>query len=186
MLDDSLSRLFSAASFPRLILGGDFNCGGIDWSCDHQYGHSLNACEQALLEVSDKCGLSQHVHSPTRPSSGRLLDLVFASHPTVIQACHVVHGISDHDAVLFEINMSPKCPLKPPRKILQYHKGDFDGLRSHLSSFATTYLESDPVNRSVVENWNIIAEGIKEAIDNYIPHKMSKAKHHLPWVSPAI
>ena len=122
----------------------------------HVIGQPLNACEQALLEVSDKYGLSQHVHSPTRPSSGRLLDLVFAAHPTVIQACHVVPGISDHDAVLFEVNMSPTCPPKP-RKILQFHKADFDGLRSHLSSFATTYLDSDPVNRSVDENWNIIA-----------------------------
>ena len=109
----------------------------------HVIGQPLNACEQALLEVSDKYGLSQHVHSPTRPSSGRLLDLVFAAHPTVIQACHVVPGISDHDAVLFEVNVSPTCPPKP-RKI-------------HLSSFATTYLDSDPVNRSVDENWNIIA-----------------------------
>ena len=55
-----------------------------------------------------------------------------------------------------------------------------------LDSFVTTYLESDHVNRSVDDNRNIIAEGIKEAIDNYIPHKMSKAKRHLPWVSPAI
>ena len=78
MLDDSLSRLFSAASFTRLILRGDFNCSGIDWSCDHQYGHSINACKQALLEVSDKYGLSQHVYSPTRPSSGQLLHLVFS------------------------------------------------------------------------------------------------------------
>ena len=69
---------------------------------------------------------------------------------------------------------------------MQYHKADFDGLRSHLSSFVTTYLQSDQVNRSVNENWNIIAEGIKEAIDNYIPLKTSKAKRHLPWVSPAI
>ena len=75
---------------------------------------------------------------------------------------------------------------KPQRKTLQYQKADFDGLRSHLFSFVTTYLESDPVNRSVDENWNIIADGIKEAIDNYIPHKMSKAKCHLLWVSPAI
>ena len=95
-------------------------------------------------------------------------------------------GIRDHDAILFEVNMSPKCPPKPPRKILQYHKADFDGLRSHLSSFANAYLDSDPVNRPVDKNWNIIAEGIKEAIDNYIPHNMSKAKHHLPWASPAI
>ena len=42
--------------------------------------------------------------SPIRPG--------FSSHPTVIQACHVVPGISDHDAVLFEVNMSPKCPPK--------------------------------------------------------------------------
>ena len=73
---------------------------------------------------------------------------------------------------------------KPPPIILQCHKADFDGLRSHLSSFATMHLDSKPINRSVDENWNIIAEGIKEAIDNYIPHKMSKAKRHLLWVRP--
>ena len=49
-------------------------------------------------------------------------------------------GISDHDAVLFEVNMSPRCPPKPPRKILQYHKADFDGLRSHLSSIVLHYV----------------------------------------------
>ena len=48
------------------------------------------------------------------------------------------------------------------------------------------YLKSDHVNRSVDDNWNIIEESIKEAIDNYIPQKMSKTKCHLPWVSPAI
>ena len=64
------------------------------------------------------------------------------------------------------------CPVapKPPRKRVQYHKAEFDGLRSHVSSFANTYLDSDPVNRSIDKNWNIIVEGIKEAIDNYIPH----------------
>lgn len=43
LLDDFLSKLFSSASFPRLILGGDFNCSGIDWSCDWPTPQCLRA-----------------------------------------------------------------------------------------------------------------------------------------------
>ena len=67
------------------------------------------------------------------------------SHPGL--SGHVVPGISDHDAVLLEVNMSPRCPPKPPRKILQYHKADFDGLRSHLFSFVTTFHHFRWLNR---------------------------------------
>jgi len=182
-----LSSLFSAASFPRLILGGDFNCSGFDWSCDHQYGNCLDACEQALLEVSVKYGLSQHVHSTSLPSSGRLLDQWFLPH--ILQ--------SSRPAMLCLVlaTMTLYClKLTCLLGVLRNPHGKYCSItklilmacmRSYLSLFVSTYRESYHVHRSVDDNWNIIAEGIKEAI-NYIPHKMSKAKRYLPWVSPAI
>ena len=53
----------------------------------------LQACDQVLLDLSDKYGLTQHVSSPTRPSSGRTLGLVFSSYPGIIQACHVTCAV---------------------------------------------------------------------------------------------
>ena len=53
-------------------------------------------------------------------------------------------------------------------------------------SFSKQYLASDPGENSVEENWHKISKTIHEAMDKYIPHKQSKAKRHLPWVSPPV
>ncbi|XP_048586171.1 uncharacterized protein LOC125568296 [Nematostella vectensis] len=128
--------------------------------------------------------LSQHVKAPTRKNN--YLDLVFSSNPGLIQACHVTNGLSDHEgAVLFEVDTSPKYTPKAPHKIYQYHKADYDGLRSYLSTFGTDYMASFLL-RFVDENWAALFEGLKDALDKFVPHKMSKGKRHLPWVSPAI
>ena len=36
------------------------------------------------------------------------------------------------------------------------------------------------------DNWSYISQRILEATDNFIPHKMSKGKRHLPWVSSSV
>ena len=168
-------------------IAGDYNCGGIDWhNLDLRKEIPAQPCDRDLLDLTDKYGLTQHVKSPTRPSSGRTLDLVFSSNPNTVQAHHVTPGISDHDAILFEVDLSPKYTPKPPRKVYQFHKADYDGLRFHLPSFSNQYLTSDPGKRSVEENWHKISETIHEAMDKYIPHRMSKAKRHLPWVSASV
>ena len=181
-LDDSLSKLFNTRSnYPNLVLGGDFNCGNIDWSSlELQSDINSFACDRALLEIAEKYSLNQHVKTATRPTSGRTLDLVFSTNSSLIQACHTTHGISDHDAILFEVDVTPKPATKPPRKVFQFHKGNYDGLCTRMASFADEYLGSCPGNRSVDENWARISDTIKTAIDQFIPSKMTKAKRHVP------
>ena len=91
-----------------------------------------------------------------------------------------------NDAILFEVDVSPKFAPKPPTRVYQFHKGDYEGLRAHLSSFRDRYLASSPEGRPVEENWSIISASIKESINKFIPSKMTKSKRHLPWISPAI
>ena len=168
-------------------MAGNYNCGGTDWhNLDLHKEIPAQPCDRDLLELTNKYGLTQHIKSPTRPSSGRTLDLVFSSNPNYVQAHHVIPGISDHDAILFEVDLSPKYTPKPPRKVYQFHKADYDGLRSQMSFFSKQYLASDPGENSVEENWHKISKTIHEAMDKYIPHKQSKAKRHLPWVSPPV
>ena len=185
LLDDHLSKLYSHSKFPQLILCGDFNCGGVDWpNLGLRHDITTHNCDSVILDVATKYGLTQHVKWPTRKD--RILDLAFSSQPNTIQACHVIPGMSDHEAVLFEVDMAPKYTPKRPYKIYQYHKGDISGLRNSLCSFASDYLASKPERNAVEDNWNLIAKNILEATDKYIPHKMSKQKRHLPWVSPSV
>ena len=114
LLDDVLGKLCNNRSgFPHAILGDDFNCGAIDWySADPFSEIPAHACDHALLEIADKFGITQHVMSPTRPASGRTLDLVFSTVGSLIQVCHFIPGISDHDAILFEVDARPKICAK--------------------------------------------------------------------------
>ena len=57
LLDDVLSRTYSPNPPPPVIFTGDFNCGGIDWSTRNLTPHIAQACDQALLDLSDKYGV---------------------------------------------------------------------------------------------------------------------------------
>ena len=114
--------------------------------------------------------------SPTRPASARTLDPFFSSNP----------GIS-HLRHLCKIDISPKfTPKPPPRKIYQFHKGDFVGLKASLTTLSSDYLSTHPECNTVDETWSYIPQKILEATDNFVPHKMSKGKRHLPWVSSSV
>ena len=92
LLDDSLSRLFSAASFPRLILGGDDWL--VMWSSVWQFSQYLRASPlRSLWQIwpVPACSLTYRgsaiLRSPVKPG----LCLTSYSHPS----CHVVPGISN-------------------------------------------------------------------------------------------
>lgn len=159
-----------------------------NWCLGDLYSDVLaHACDHALLEIVDTFGLTQHVKSSTCPASGRTLDPVFSTNNHLIQACHVIPSISNHDTVLFEVDVAVKSAPKPPRRVYQFLKGDYEGLRDlHLSSCCDCNLASSPKDRTVDENWSIISDFIKETINKFIPSKMTKSKCRLPWISPTI
>ena len=68
----------------------------------------------------------------------------------------VTCSISDHDATLYQIDISPKFTLKPPGKIYQFHKGDFVGLKASLTTLSSDYLSTHPECNTVDENWSYI------------------------------
>ena len=79
LLGDSLRKLFSAASFPWLILGGDLIAVGLTSHVVISMGIPyIPASKPSYKSLTNNYGLPQHVHSPTQPSSGCLLDLAFA------------------------------------------------------------------------------------------------------------
>ena len=89
-----------------------------------------------LLEIISEFGLQNTVNDPTRIESGNILDLILTSNiityrPTHIltsniitnRPTHTTAGISDHEAVTFEVNLNLIRNRKPPHKVSNQQTG---------------------------------------------------------------
>ena len=112
-LDSSYFRLGDRLNTSNVIVAGDFNAPDLKWNYPEPTNCSLNS--ERLLEIIDEHGLTQLVKEPTRDDN--ILDLVLTNSVNIINNVKVIPGISDHDMVLFEVNLA--CRGKKPvrRKI---------------------------------------------------------------------
>ena len=134
--------------------------------------------------MTEDFSLTQHLKCFTRPTSGKTLDLLFLSYPNIISDVHTIPGMSDHLAILFQIKVKASRSFKPPHKIFDYNRVDFDGLKKSMSDSAV--LASTPQNFVVEDNWFLFRTTLTQAMVNYIPQRCSSMKYKLPWVTPEI
>ena len=107
-----------------LILGGDFNAGGIHWETGLVPDDSPNRLlKEKLIEVISEAGLQQMQREPTRGQN--LLDLFCCNKPSLVKACISIPGISDHSIVLADCDLKATINKKPPRKVYQWSKADW-------------------------------------------------------------
>jgi len=104
-LDSSLQQLFNTPNLKNTILVGDFNCPNIDWTKQHVNDSAPDrTVQQALIDVAT-ANLSQIHETPTREQN--ILDLVFTSNPTLVKSSVSIPGLSDHDAIVTDIDIKP-------------------------------------------------------------------------------
>ena len=157
-LNESIRRVFAKVkNHPSIIIGGDFNLGDIDWNATVPVPTNSNTAtqHQKFLQITDDYSLSQHVKVPTRPVSGKVLDLLLTTYPNAVGDPSTITGLSDHLAVVFEVNLKPTRSVKPPHKVYLYNKANFPGLRTFMSDSSSTFFASKPEERSVEENWDM-------------------------------
>ena len=95
-----------------------------------------------MLRIADEFNLTQVVQEPNRHNS--ILDLVFTTHPDLIEGTYVVPGMSDHSAVICDINFKTKPPLNPPRSVYLYRSADVGGLQEQLRNSYTCIKKNIP------------------------------------------
>ena len=61
-----------------------------------------------------------------------------------------------------------------------------EGLRDHLVRFRDSFLSSDHSRMSVNDMWVSFKSQVLEAIERFIPTKMTKTKYSLPWIDCTI
>ena len=95
-------------------------------------------------------------------------------------------GQADHGIVYVEYDIKAKRIQQAPRKIFLYNRADMEGLRDHLARFRDSFLSSDHSRMSVNDMWVSFKSKVLEAIERFIPTKMTKTKYSLPWIDCTI
>ena len=131
-----------------IVLVGDFNLPGIDWDNGVVNPKAANKSQcELLLSSLDTHALAQIHKEPTREEN--ILDLLITNKPGLIKSSHSVPGISDHCAVVTELDIDPPYRRTKPR---QFKKANWEAIRQQIRSCWTSFSESSP-SRSVNENW---------------------------------
>ena len=125
----------------------------------------------------------QLVEVPTRINN--TLDLLLTNNPSLVNRLEVIPGISDHDIVFAELEISPCSKKQKLRSIPLYCNADWDSLAAKIDKSVKSVLEQEHTASSE-DLWGILKQGIKEGIKLYIPHKVCKPKNSQPWINTVI
>ena len=142
-LHSLLNRITTDKGAP-LWLGCDLNLPNIKWEDESvsQYASNSSVAHQ-LLNITGDFYLNQVVTEQTRvtETTASILDLFFTSTQTLINQVKVIPGISDHEAVLIESSLRQMRVKTPPRKVFQYIKADYEGIKQKLKTFQIEFEE---------------------------------------------
>ena len=167
-----------------IVLGGDFNLPGIDWDNGVVNPKAANKSQcELLLSSLDTHALAQIHKEPTREEN--ILDLLITNKPGLIKSSHSVPGISDHCAVVTELDIDPPYRRTKPRPVRQFKKANWEAIRQQIRSCWTFFSENSP-SRSVNENWLKLKSILNQCLDKFIPTKMTSPRENLPWLSKSL
>ena len=166
-----------------IVLGGDFNCPGVDWlSGSLMDSYVTSTFRESLITLAHDFMLEQTVNLPTRDNN--ILDLCFTTHPDCTHQCITVSGFSDHEAVIVELANLQVGHKNVQKKIYLYNRANWDIIREKVSTVSDMYLTlNENSSRTVEQNWNFIHESILQIIKDHIPAKQISTSSRLPWMT---
>ena len=59
-------------------------------------------------------------------------------------------------------------------------------LKDHMTQFKDAYFSEDHIHMSVNNMWVKFKTGFVEAVERFIPSKMTKTKYSVPWIDVTI
>ena len=123
------------------------------------------------------------VKEPTREEN--ILDLRITNKPGLIKSSHSVPGISDHCAVVTELDIDPPYLRTKPRPVRQFKKANWEAIGQQIRSCWTSFSENSP-SRSANQNWlkpKHVTSILNQCLDKFIPTKITSPRENLPWLS---
>ena len=121
----SLSTISNPNS--HIYLAGDFNFPDLDWTTDSILPNSNHpSVSRQFLDIINNHNLEQKVLKPTRKDN--ILDLLLTNTPGSINRIETLPGISDHDIVFFETDLTANQAIKKPRNIFLYKRANYEAI----------------------------------------------------------
>lgn len=161
----------------ELLITGDFN---FHMNCPRS-GNTVKFND--VLQMFD---LIQHVKGPTH-IAGNTLDLVI-TRPNCpsIHSCKVDELISDHNAILVELNLSTPCRVKRRIRYRKTRNIDSDLFKLDLKNFFSAKLNKlgyNHINEKHLNDLISAYEGSVEVLDKHAPvkEKVITVRKPTPW-----
>ena len=120
---------------------GDVNLPNINWEANHANGSAYPIdLYEIIIDFTLEHGFIQSVDSATRKNN--FLDVFFTNRPSLINTCHIVPGISDHEAVLIKSSITLTPQLSKLRKVIQWNKANIESIKETMHQFSNEFLTS--------------------------------------------
>lgn len=165
-----LSQFFTAAKSVQsdyVVLGGDFNLPEIDWHRQPAFPGISGSLNTLMVNFVNLLSLTQMVLEPTR--GNHILDIVLTNAPEQVLSTVIMPGISDHQAVLCEMNLkNTNSYNKNCRKIFNYSKANIAEINAALNNYFPTF-ETLAESHSVNQLWHIFKNKIVDLRNKYVP-----------------
>jgi hypothetical protein len=166
---------------PQLLIVGDFNFPGINWSASI----GSNERERDFLDAINDAFLHQHVSKPTHGRPGQnptLIDLVLTSDDDcILNLTHLSPLAKSHHACLAFDYVCRPATRKNQRNITCYNKGDYQSLRTYLTGIPWE-LEFQNLS-STDEMFDCLERHYHQGCSEHIPTKTIRTnKNHLPGI----
>ena len=94
--------------------------------------------------------------------------------------------MSDHDAVICDINLRANPPPNPKRNVYLYKRADMEGLRRKQKEHFEQFGASRPETKYIRANWDQFKADIYNSINEFIPQRALKNKRSLSWCNANI
>lgn len=184
-LDASLEKIDRWKGHKQIILAGDFNCPDINWESGAVApGAPQQEVQEELVDIATKYQLTQIHEEPTRLDN--IIDLVFASNPSLAKFSTSILGCSDHCAVVADFDTRPHRTKEKPRKTYLFLKAKWEDIESDLKSIAGEMSSMEKEGADVNYMWERFKEDIFTAIEKRIPSILRRNNYNLPWINKAL
>ena len=170
----------------NVIINGDVNTPDIIWedltvNNNPNYSIQLN---NTMLDFVNANFLTRLINTPTR--NDNILDLVLSTNPDIIYDLEIHPGMSDHNAITYQVNLSVKRQKKPDRYVYQYKKGNIENIKKDMEDLCTIFESENRREKSIDENWTLFKKTLLKSMEKNIPTKKITSRWNLPWITPDI
>ena len=183
-LTDSINYIANNYKDSKIWFGGDLNLPNINWADNiiSSTNYPLSLCN-IFLDLLTSHSFTQMNLQPTRHNN--ILDIFLTNHPALISDVKVIPGISDHEAVYVECDLTVKSVLPVKRKLYLWNKADFTSINHLVTEFANSFLDNT-INIPIQDLWDVFKSMCMNCLQ-LVPTKTAPSgKSNQPWATPLI